>query len=61
MRLQVLNSGEEAKRAVGKYLAVPALRRVIATFQNDPSGAFADWATNPQARSTEASTVRLSV
>ncbi len=54
MVVQVLNSGEESKRAVGQYLAVPALRRVIATFQNDPSGAFGDWATNPQVRSTEA-------
>ena len=45
---QVLNSGRESQQSIGKFLAVPALRRVISTFANVPSGQFADWSTNPQ-------------
>jgi len=48
--LQVLNSGGESKKCIAEFLAIPALRRVISTFANDPCGQFADWSTNPQVR-----------
>jgi hypothetical protein len=45
---QVLNSGQESRKSIAPYLAIPALRRVISTFANDPSGQFASWSTNPK-------------
>lgn len=45
---QVLNSGQESRKSIAPYLAIPALRRVISTFANDPSGQFANWSTNPE-------------
>jgi hypothetical protein len=45
---QVLNSGQESKKSIAPFLAIPALRRVISTFANDPSGQFANWSTNPE-------------
>lgn len=47
-RTQVLNSGQESRKSIAPYLAIPALRRVISTFANDPSGQFANWSTNPE-------------
>lgn len=47
-RATVLDSGLESKRSIGRYLAIPALRRIISTFQNGESGTFQDWSTNPQ-------------
>jgi hypothetical protein len=44
----VLNSGQESRKSIAPYLAIPALRRVISTFANDPSGQFANWSTNPE-------------
>lgn len=46
--LQVLNSGQESQKSIAQYLSVPALRRVISTFANDPTGQFADWSNNPE-------------
>ena len=44
----MLNSGLESRKSIAPYLAIPALRRVISTFANDPSGQFANWSTNPE-------------
>ena len=50
---QVLNSGQESRKSIAPYLAIPALRRVISTFANDPSGQFANWSTNPEVREVQ--------